>query len=123
MKKVHIEIFLSVVFVGASTVFMYDKLVGFNQFWNSQIFWSTLLSFGWLMVSLGYFHQGYLVHHSKNANGVSVILPFVVFFVQCILFVKGVYYSDWSLIVGAIVVNSGVVFNLYNILKVKFKKR
>lgn len=121
MKKVHFEILFSVLFVIVSTVFIYQKLIGFQDFWNSQVFWSTLLSFGWVIVSIGYFHQGWLVHHNRNAKDVSLILPCTVFFVQCILFVKGIYHDDWSLILGAILVNSGVVFSLYNILKVKLK--
>ncbi len=85
------------------------------------MFWSVILAFGWIVVSLGYYHQGWLVHKSKSAEHVSVVLPIAVFLVQCILFVKGIYYHDWSLILGAIMVNSGVIFSLYQIVRVKSK--
>lgn len=78
---------------------------------------------GWVIVSLGYFHQGWLVHSGKNAEHVSIVLPVAVFSVQCILFVKGIFYGDWSLIYGAVIVNSGVVFSLYQIIKARHKSR
>lgn len=121
MKKVHIEILIAILFVVVPTFFIYRELVGFDIFWNSQMIWSTLLAFGWIIVSLGYFRQGWLVHHSGDAREVSVLLPCSAFVVQCILFVKGIHYHDWSLVGGAILVNSGVVFSLYNILKAKIK--
>jgi len=80
-----------------------------------------MLALGWVIVSLGYYHQGWLVHKSKSAEHVSIVLPVAVFMVQCILFVKGIYYKDWSLILGAVMVNSGVVFSLYQIIKSRSK--
>lgn len=71
----------------------------------------------WTIVALGYYHQGWLLSTGKNPNGVSQILPIAVFFVQCILFVKGIYYHDWSLIYGALIVNSGVAYSLYHLAK------
>ena len=62
-----------------------------------------------------------LVREARSDRNVSVLLPIVVFFVQCILFVKGVYYRDWSLVWGALVVNSGVVFSFYQIARVREK--
>ena len=32
------------------------------------------------------------------------------FFRKRILFIKGVFFNDWSLVFGALIVNSGVVF-------------
>ena len=121
MKKIHFEIVVSVLFVFVSTFFVYKYLSSFSVFWNSQIFWSTILALGWVVVSLGYFNQGWLVHKSKSAEHVSVVLPIAVFIVQCILFVKGIFYNDWSLVSGAIMVNSGVVFSLYQIFKARLK--
>lgn len=121
MKKIHFEIPVSVLFVFISTFFVYKYLADLSVFWNSQIFWSVVLALGWVVVSFGYYHQGWLVHKSKSAEHVSVVLPVAVFIVQCILFVKGIYYEDWSLILGAVMVNSGVVFSLYQITKVKFR--
>lgn len=74
-----------------------------------------------MVVSLGYYNQGHLVQKSKSASHVSVMLPIAAFVVQCVLFVKGIHYKDWSLVLGALVVNSGVLFSLYQIYKVKLK--
>lgn len=108
-------------FVAFSTVFIFGRLAMFPNFWNSQVFWSSVLALGWVIVSLGYYHQGWIVHTSKSSEHVSIVLPIAVFVVQCILFVKGIFYDDWSLITGAVMVNSGVVFNLYQIIKVRHK--
>ena len=106
-------------FVCISTIVVYWRLAGFSVFWDSQFLWSAGLAIGWVIVSLGYYHQGWIVHTSKSAEHVSIVLPMAVFVVQCILFVKGIYYNDWSLIVGAVMVNSGVIFSLYQILKAR----
>ncbi|MDD5068144.1 MAG: hypothetical protein PHS53_02985 [Candidatus Pacebacteria bacterium] len=119
MKKIHAEIALSALFVVLGTLFAYTRLVGFNIFWNSQVVWSIVLAIGWVIVAIGYYNQGWIVHKAKSADHVSVVLPIAVFIVQCVLFVKGIYYHDWSLIAGAVMVNSGVVFSLYQILKVR----
>ena len=121
MKKLFLEIFFSILFVFATTLFVYGKLVGINNFWDAQNIWSIILALGWIVVALGYYHQGYIVHKSRSASHVSIILPSAVFVVQCVLFVKGIYYKDWALIFGALVVNSGVVFSLYQITHAKFK--
>ncbi len=121
MKKVFLEIFFSLTFVAVATFLMYGQLVGVSDFWNAQNVWSIILACGWVVVSLGYYHQGYVVHKSKSAEHVSIVLPGAVFIVQCILFVKGIYYDDWALIFGALVVNSGVIFSLYQITHVKFR--
>lgn len=114
MKKV-IEIVVVTLFVIGGTLLAYSFLSDLPEFWNAQDVWSIILAAGWVVVSLGYFHQGWLVHRSKSSAHVSALLPAVVFVVQCVLFVKGVYYGDWSLIAGAIMVNTGVVFSLYQI--------
>ncbi len=121
MKKVHLEIVGAALFVGLGTIFAYSRLAHIENFWNAQMVWSTILAIGWVIVALGYYNQGWLVHKSQSAEHVSIILPIAVFCVQCVLFVKGIYYGVWSLIAGAIVVNSGVVFSLYQIFKARSK--
>ena len=122
MKKIVFESVISVIFVFISTFFAYQYLAGNASFWNSQLFWSILLAICWVVVAAGYYHQGWLVSSQGTAKDVSMILPIAVFIVQCVLFVKGIYYHDWSLIWGAVVVNSGVVFSLSQILKVRRKR-
>lgn len=122
MKKIYGEIVATMAFVGGCTVFLYQKLAGFNFFWDAQTVWSVVLIIGWFLVSIGYYHQGWMVHTAKNAGSVSLALPAIVFIVQCVLFVKGIYYHDWSLILGAVIVNSGVTFNMYQIARVRYFK-
>lgn len=117
--KVILEIVISVAFVLAGTFFAYRLLAGSAGFWSAQALWSAALAIGWVIVAAGYYHQGWLVHIRRDAKEVSVILPLAVFTVQCVLFVKGIYYGDWSLIWGALVVNSGVTFSLSQIIKVR----
>lgn len=116
MKK-FFEIIGVLTFVIGGTYLAYSGLADIPAFWQSQFFWSVVLIVGWVVVSFGYFHQGWLVHRDHSSAHVSIILPATVFVVQCVLFIKGVYYGDWSLIAGAVLVNSGVVFSLYNIFK------
>ena len=78
---------------------------------------------GWIIVSAGYYHQGWLVRKDHSSAHVSLVLPVAVFFVQCILFVKGIYFDDWSLVAGAVLVNSGVCFSIYNIIKSRLNKK
>ncbi len=118
-KKIFLEILLTAALVLVPTYFVYNYLLDRQGFWNTQTIWSIILACGWLVVSLGYYNQGSLVHASKSAKNVSVFLPIAVFFIQCVLFVKGIHYKDWSLVWGALVVNSGVTFNLYQIIKVR----
>lgn len=122
MKK-FFEIIGVLTFVVGGTYLAYNGLADIPTFWQSQTFWSVVLIIGWVVVSFGYFHQGWLVHRDHSSAHVSIILPATVFVVQCVLFIKGVYYTDWSLIGGAILVNSGVVFSLYNIFKNRVKKK
>lgn len=124
MKKIMLGIFLSVVIVVISTFFVYSHLRWFPLFWNTQSVWSAILALCWILVAAGYYHQGWLVHKEHTSKDVSLVLPCTVFIVQCILFVKGIHYHDWSLVFGALIVNSGVMFSIYNIVKVKrfFKK-
>ncbi len=117
MKKTLLEIILSAALVFIPTLIIYSQLAGFSSFWNAQFIWSAALAVCWALVAFGYYHQGWLIHKRGSARGVSAILPITVFFVQCILFVKGIYYKDWSLVWGAVVVNSGVFFSLYQILR------
>lgn len=119
MKKIILEIFVSALLVLAPTFFIYRRLAGIESFWNTQFLWSAALILCWIIVAVGYYHQGWLVRSRQRADDVSVVLPVAVFFVQCILFVKGVYYRDWSLIGGALIVNSGVVFSLSQIVKAR----
>ena len=99
------------------TYFIYGELSAVESFWSAQIFWNIVLIICWTVVAVGYYHQGWLVRKRGHADDVSLILPIAVFFVQCILFVKRIYYDDWSLIFGAVAVNSGVVFSLSQALK------
>lgn len=117
MSRIYWEILFITLVVIFATVFVYGRLVNFNLFWDSQFIWSVALIICWAVVTLGYYHQGWLVYTSKSADHVSVVLPIAVFIVQCILFVKGIYYVDWSLVAGAVMVNSGVTFSLYQIIK------
>lgn len=123
MRRIFFEILFTAVFVLFGTLVFYGKLDGFISFWSAQNIWSALLMFGWLIVASGYYHQGWLVHKGHTALHVSAVLPSAVFVVQCILFIKGVYFNDWSLMFGAVVVNSGVVFSLYQIVKAKYARR
>ncbi len=122
MRKVYWEILASAIFVFGGTFLVYGWLAGKTDFWNAQNIWSVVLMIGWVIVASGYYHQGWLVHHGHSANHVSAALPAAVFIVQCILFIKGIYFHDWSLIAGAIVVNSGVVFSLYQIIQAKRRR-
>lgn len=119
MHKVVLEILAGIAFVLVGTYVAYGYLAQYSEFWQSQEVWSTVLVVLWAVVASGYFHQGWLVYKGKSADHVSLILPAVVFLVQCVLFVKGVFYDDWSLIAGALMVNSGVTFSLYHIIKAK----
>lgn len=122
MKKLILEVVGSAALVLIPTYFVYKQLAPLPEFWNSQFAWSIALIICWMIVASGYYHQGWLVHKKHHADDVSIILPIAVFFVQCILFVKGIYYQDISLIIGAILVNSGVFFSLYHIAKNKKHK-
>ncbi|MDO8474496.1 MAG: hypothetical protein Q7S62_03080 [bacterium] len=122
MKKLLIEITLSAVIVFGLTFIAYNFLAGISPFWNTQFIWSVVLAVGWAIVAAGYYHQGWLVYTQKSSANVSIVLPIAVFFIQCVLFVKGIYYQDWSLVWGAVIVNSGVVFSLYQIMRQKTKQ-
>ena len=121
MKKLLIEILLSAAFVFGATFVVYNFLSGISPFWDTQLIWSIILALGWVIVAAGYYHQGWLVHTKKSSANVSIVLPIAVFFIQCVLFVKGIYYQDWSLVWGAVVVNSGVTFSLYQIMLMRKK--
>lgn len=113
------SVLASIVFVLGATFIVYSKLQPIDSFWDAQFWWSIGLIACWIVVASGYYHQGWLVRKQSSAKNVSVVLPMAVFCVQCILFVKGIFYDDWSLILGALLVNSGVLFSLYNIFRVR----
>lgn len=121
MKRIHAEILIAIIFIVLGTFFVYNFLFGVQSFWHSQNIWTAGLLVGWCIVAGGYWNQGWMVRESKSATHVSLILPINVFIVQCILFVKGVYYQDVALIFGAIIVNSAVIFNIYQIMR--FRKK
>ena len=121
MRRFYLEMVLAVAFVVGSTLGMYHWLSGIVAFWNAQIFWNIALLICWAIVAFGYCRQGWIVRKARSALHVSVMLPAIVFIVQCILFVKGIYYNDFALIVGAVLVNCGVVFDLYQIWRVGVK--
>ena len=120
-RKVFIEILGAALAVLIPTGVIVSYLLRVEEFWNAQALWSTILALGWAIVAGGYFHQGWLVHESTDPSDVSIVLPSAVFVVQCVLFVKGIHYSDWSLVWGALVVNSGVFFNLYQIFRSRLR--
>ncbi len=119
MKKVYWEILASVVFVLGGTFLVYGQLESNAAFWDAQSIWSIALIICWTMVAAGYYYQGWVIHHGHTSTNISAVLPSIVFTVQCILFVKGIFFHDWSLILGSLMVNSGVVFCLYQIIKAK----
>ncbi|MEK7535761.1 MAG: hypothetical protein AAB590_01965 [Patescibacteria group bacterium] len=119
VKKLHLEFIGTLIFVLGGTYVAYKLIGGVGEFWSAQKFWNVALIICWLFVSAGYYHQGWKVHKRRDSSEVSLLLPVTVFIVQCILFVKGIYYHDWSLIAGAMMVNSGVVFSIYQIVKNK----
>ncbi|MEK7582830.1 MAG: hypothetical protein AAB483_00260, partial [Patescibacteria group bacterium] len=120
--RFYFEILASLLIVTVLTVVVYGRLVGIEKFWSADMFWSYALMLCWIIVAAGYYHQGWIVRKDHTAAHVSLILPIAVFFVQCILFVKGINFNDWSLIGGAVLVNSGVLFSLYNIIKSRLRK-
>lgn len=119
MKKLAFQVLISLLFVFVSTFFVYQNLESITRFWNAQFAWSVALIVCWIIVAGGYYHQGWIIRNRRGARDVSIVLPIAVFCVQCILFVKGIFYNDWSLILGALLVNSGVLFSLYHILKAR----
>lgn len=114
-----------IVFVLGATSIIYGRLAHIPLFWNEQFLWSVGLIICWTIVAAGYFNQGWMVYMARSASHVSIALPIAVFFVQCILFVKGVHYHDWALVAGAVMVNSGVTFSLYQIVRARrlYRKR
>ena len=121
--RFYFEIVFSLLFVTVATMLIYGKLQQVSVFWKAHMFWSYALMLCWIIVAAGYYHQGWLVRKDHNAAHVSLILPIAVFFVQCILFVKGINFRDWSLIGGAVLVNSGVLFSIYNIVTSRMKRK
>ncbi len=119
MGKLHLEVALGVAFVAGASFIAYNLLAQNAAFWNSQGFWNGALLACWAVVALSYYRQGAIIRKAKSASHVSILLPFVVFFVQCILFVKGVHYRDYALVIGAVLVNCGVVFEMYQIFSLK----
>lgn len=117
-NKILWEIFLGLVFVASGTFVAYNLLSHVSEFWTAQNVWSAVLIVCWMIVAMGYWHQGWIVKKAKSATHVSYLLPCAVFIVQCILFIKGIHYNDYSLVTGAVMVNSAVVFNLYQIFTV-----
>lgn len=117
MKRLHWEILFGAMSVLLGTFIAFRLLSGVDSFWTIQNFWSIALIGCWVIVAGGYWRQGAIVLKAKSATHVSLILPFAVFLVQCILFVKGIYYHDVALVVGAVLVNSAVVFDIYQIIK------
>jgi hypothetical protein len=122
MKKVYWEILISIVFVLGSAFLLYGQLESKTAFWDAQSIWSVALIIGWSVYSIEYFRQGWILHHAHTSANISVLLPTTYIVMQCILFVKGVFFRDWSLIASALIVNSGVVFYLYQIIKLKSRR-
>lgn len=119
MRKVHWEIVATLAFVLGGTLLVYGQLKKYPAFWDAQMLWSIVLIIGWIVVAAGYYRQGWLIHHNHSARNLSLLLPSAVFLVQCLLFIKGIHFRDWSLVVGSLIMNSGVTFSLYQIIKAK----
>ncbi|MCX6815326.1 MAG: hypothetical protein NT120_00555 [Candidatus Aenigmarchaeota archaeon] len=85
--------------------------------------WNIILLLCCIIVAYGYLHQGEKVRKSGNYDNVSVRLPLAVLAAQCILFSKGLFYSDWPLYIGAVVVNSAVLYELLQIFRIYWKKK
>jgi hypothetical protein len=119
MRKVHWEILATIAFVLGGTLLVYGQLKKYPAFWDAQALWGVILIIGWSVVTAGYYRQGWIVHHNHSAANLSLALPGAVLLAQCLLFIKGVYFRDWSLVAGALIVNSGVSFYLYQIISAK----
>ena len=117
MKRLYWEILLGAVFVLGGTFLVYNMLKNVHDFWTTQNLWSAILLVCWAIVAGGYWNQGSIVHKAHSASHVSMVLPATVFVTQCVLFVKGIYYHDIALTVGALMVNSAVVFDLLQIYR------
>ena len=117
MNRVHWEILASIVFVLGGTAFMWSWLSDMPDFWDEQRLWSFALITGYTIVSFEYFRQGWKIHHARSPANISTTLTTTIMLMQCVLFVKGVYFGDWSLIVGALIYNCGVIFLLYQTIK------
>ncbi len=122
MKKVYWEILISIVFVLGGTFLVYSWLAHNAAFWDAQRIWSIGLIIGWTVFSVEYFRQGWIIHHARTSANTSVLMPLTYFVMQCILFIKGVFFHDWSLIASALILNSGVVFYLYQTIKLKRRR-
>lgn len=96
---------------------MYWWLAEVAGFWGAQDLWSIALLMGYSILSFEYFRHGWMIHHARTSANISPILTLSVFALQCVLFVKGVYFEDWSLIAGALILNCGIVFTLYQTIK------
>ncbi|MEK7479965.1 MAG: hypothetical protein AAB665_01605, partial [Patescibacteria group bacterium] len=116
---VYWEILASVIFVLGGTFLAYGQLSDTAAFWNAQSVWSTALIVSWTLIAAAYYYEGWLIHHGRSQANISAVTPALIFVAQCILFIKGIFFNDWSLVFGALLVNSGVVFCLYQISKRK----
>ena len=112
---------ISALFVLGGAYLVYINLESNAAFWDAQHIWSIGLIIGWSVYSIEYFRQGWILHHARTSDNISLLLPSTYLVMQCILFVKGVFFNDWSIIASALIVNSGVVFYLYQALQAKRK--
>lgn len=122
MRKVHWEILVSVVVVLGGTYLVYNGLAHNAYFWDAQRIWGMGLIVGWTVLSIEYFRQGWIIHHARTSANISVLMPSTYFILQCILFYKGVFFNDWTIIISSLIVNSGVVFYLYQVIKLKSRR-
>ena len=112
---------ISAVVVLGGAYLVYSNLEQNTAFWDAQHIWSIGLIIGWSVNSIEYFRQGWILHHAHTSDNISLLLPATYLVMQCILFVKGIFFQDWSIIASALIVNSGVVFYLYQALQAKRK--
>ena len=110
---------MSMVLVLGGTYVAYGWLAHSAAFWDAQSIWSIGLIIGWGVVAIEYYRQGWMIHHARTLVNVDALLPSTIFVMECILFVKGVFFDDWSMVVSALIVNSGIAFYLYQIIMIK----
>lgn len=119
MKRIYWEIVASIVFVLGGTYVIYGHLAGYVAFWDAQTIWSVVLIICSMVIAGAYYRQGWYVHHTHTSKNISILIPLAVLTTQCLLFIKGIFFNDWSLVTGALIVNSGLVFSLYQIFMMK----
>ena len=110
MFLVYWEILASVIFVLGGTFLAYGQLSDTAAFWNAQSVWSTALIVSWTLIAAAYYYEGWLIHHGRSQANISAVTLSAHLRRAMHSFIKGIFFNDWSLVFGALLVNSGVVF-------------